>query len=1482
MSQIFKNTKARNILCVLLGTMMLVLGVTVAQSVIYSDTDADGMDDGWETANFGDLSHDGTDDGDVDTLPDKFEFEAGLNPNAADSDNDGQPDWIGIPGYLSVQRWDNISGTNIDQLTDSQVFYGTPSAEYFVAEAKTSVGSGDQFGLRMRGTVIAPYTGEYRFWVAGDDYCVLYLSSDSRRFKRRPIAYVNGYTAPEQWGKYASQRSEVIDLVAGEEYYIEVLMKEGGGSDHLAVAWEYFGQARQVIPGANLRSYVPDADDQDDDGMSDLWELSVGLDPNDNGQMNINQRAYADNDGDGIANWEEYYYGGTPFQVGGNQGFLEFDVWKGITGVSVSDLVYNSKFTGPADGRTWTRAETGNWGDNYGGRMRGTVTAPVTGDYTFWVAGDDNVELWLSDSESRFGKKLVAYHEGYTGPRQWEKYTTQKSASYRLQAGQKYYIEALVKDLGGADHLSIGWDCLPVPAWSEDAVGDNVTATWTENGGVVSVTAEAGDIWGSADRFAYRSHTLDGDGVVTARIAEMNNPYGWAKVGLMFRETLDANSKHALVCRSGAGRLAFQSRAETGGASASQHTDTSQLANWVRIERTGDVFKGYYSEDGLNWTFLGERTIVMPQVIHIGFAATDNTGADPVVATIDNFSVSVPGQAGLIPSSALTSILPDANDLDDDNLPDDWETQVGLNATTAANGQGQYGDPDGDRIDNYHEYLLGSDPLQAGGVPGYLMREVWYNIGGGHVNDLTGSGKFLLLSDLAEPLASTEAPSNHADYYGQRIRGRVVAPVTGYYRFWIAGDDGSELWLSSDSRKFNKRRISWIRKEGVFDELADFGWTEPQEWDLYLSQRSESFYFEAGQEYFLEILHKERTGDDHVAVAWQYTDANTGQTFDRELIPATQLRSFGPDADDSDDDYLPDSWETEYGLDPADNGYVDSRQGEYGDYDNDLLINHEEWLQGTDPTNADSDGDGVDDYTEIHAYGSDPSKADIGAHVLVDSATPSSFATHLGDWGTNADGSITSLQRRGKLTYTLTAATAGVHILEVAGRTAGTSQATEYLPIKLAIDGIYMGSYQLVSRNGGQGLVEGITPWLTAGSHTLEIVYDNHVAGRFLQIDSVKLLQPGGIDENGNGTPDWLERQLVAENAVTVCPQESLVSPACIEGKARYFGQFAVSSAGLPLIADKALGYGWYVNVPLSTPLPDEDVAPTPVDFSFEDGSLALQQQITWKETDVLTVGDLTIRKGDSLRLTALPDLGPNDPHSIKVTLTINGNVIATDYKAANPHVYTFDAAGDYTVQVDCRHGNTKVEGSIVVTVLDADFGEPFEVFANRSRNWEVPGVGNKVFVEHDPRLGFVEVDPSAEGYRTFRVDTFDPVERRVLARTEVGGAIIDHGVVEGYQVYSTSQTGDVNFVQTFSNGDRIVRMSIVAPYLPEGAYIKLKIFVSGVTFLDGTKEKVLTAADFDSNGVLYIDYNFPAGTTTSACHRLYLYDADDNLIGQR
>jgi hypothetical protein len=112
--------------------------------------------------------------------------------------------------------------------------------------------------------------------------------------------------------------------------------------------------------------------------------------------------------------------------------------------------------------------------------MRGFIHAPVTGLYTFWIVTDDGGELFLSSDESALKKKSIATCPTAGGYRDWTRYPSCKSAPVLLTAGRRYYIEALQKEGGGSDHLSVGWtlpdgtDERPIPGkrlspWSTTA-----------------------------------------------------------------------------------------------------------------------------------------------------------------------------------------------------------------------------------------------------------------------------------------------------------------------------------------------------------------------------------------------------------------------------------------------------------------------------------------------------------------------------------------------------------------------------------------------------------------------------------------------------------------------------------------------------------------------------------------------------------------------------------------------------------------------------------------------------------------------------------------------------------------------------------------------------------------------------------------------------------------------------------------------------
>jgi len=107
---------------------------------------------------------------------------------------------------------------------------------------------------------------------------------------------------------------------------------------------------------------------------------------------------------------------------------------------------------------------------------------------------------------------------------------------------------------------------------------------------------------------------------------------------------------------------------------------------------------------------------------------------------------------------------------------------------------------------------------------------------------------------------SFEAPSGLGEYYLTRMRGYLHPAVTGEYTFWIASDNSSQLWLSSSDDPRKAKRIAFISR---------YNWVQPREWSHFPSQRSQTISLKAGQSYYIEALHEQTSGDDHLAVAWQ-------------------------------------------------------------------------------------------------------------------------------------------------------------------------------------------------------------------------------------------------------------------------------------------------------------------------------------------------------------------------------------------------------------------------------------------------------------------------------------------------------------------------------------------------------------------------------------------------------------------------------------
>ena len=139
-------------------------------------------------------------------------------------------------------------------------------------------------------------------------------------------------------------------------------------------------------------------------------------------------------------------------------GTITGEGYTNIPGTQVADLINHSSYpNNPSITAQLNSFEYSNVGNNYGARIRGYICASITGNYTFYIAGDDQAGLWLSTDDNPANKTLIAYNLSPVGFRAWTATASQKSVPIRLIKGASYYIETLHKQSSGANHLSVGW-----------------------------------------------------------------------------------------------------------------------------------------------------------------------------------------------------------------------------------------------------------------------------------------------------------------------------------------------------------------------------------------------------------------------------------------------------------------------------------------------------------------------------------------------------------------------------------------------------------------------------------------------------------------------------------------------------------------------------------------------------------------------------------------------------------------------------------------------------------------------------------------------------------------------------------------------------------------------------------------------------------------------------------------------------------------
>ena len=211
--------------------------------------------------------------------------------------------------------------------------------------------------------------------------------------------------------------------------------------------------------------------------------------------------------------------------------------------------------------------------------------------------------------------------------------------------GTLYYYVVTALGSSGVESVnskSVGVMPGAVPSpwqWQNFATSDIGGANCS--GTTFALEACENDIYGTSDTFGYLCQTGGTACRITARVVAIANTNGFAKAGVMIRETLTAKSTFVDSVLEPNASVQNQSRNVAGqGAINSLTTGGISVPYWVKVVRSGTAFTSYISSNGTNWSPQAAVAVNMASSVYLGMpVCSHNTGAI-CLATFDNVTVS--------------------------------------------------------------------------------------------------------------------------------------------------------------------------------------------------------------------------------------------------------------------------------------------------------------------------------------------------------------------------------------------------------------------------------------------------------------------------------------------------------------------------------------------------------------------------------------------------------------------------------------------------------------------------------------------------------------------------------------------------------------------------------------------------------------------------------------------------------------------------
>jgi streptogramin lyase len=352
---------------------------------------------------------------------------------------------------------------------------------------------------------------------------------------------------------------------------------------------------------------------------------------------------------------------------------------------------------------------------------------------------------------------------------------------------------------------------------------------------------------------------------------------------------------------------------------------------------------------------------------------------------------------------------PASADTDADRMPDGWEVSFGLDPLRDDASE----DLDGDGWTNFQEFRDGTDPTDPTSKPSglnaysisfnrYLYR---IDLQSGRATQIGPLGLTAQVEGSAfSPLGDLYAVDTRFDQLLEVDVATGVATPIGSLNLdasqvGLDFDDNGVLWMVSRPSSSLYQVDVTSGAVSVFGSLGVSG-LDSLAWDgqhLYALRRYGNSLYRidpstgaatlVGPLVNVEISQRRGLTADSDGRLWGIDmDGNIFQvdksTGEATVISTTLSDLFASVAlhavHDFDLDGMSDAWEDRYGLNAEDATDADL------DADGDALVNRDEFLASTDPSNPDTDGDGRSDGEEIGTHGTDPLNADTDGDDLAD------------------------------------------------------------------------------------------------------------------------------------------------------------------------------------------------------------------------------------------------------------------------------------------------------------------------------------------------------------------------------------------------------------------------------------------------------------------------------------------------------------------